>query len=455
MSVRVDPGGHEIATTVTRNACRLCTPLGACLAFRGVSGCVPFLHGSQGCATYIRRYLISHFREPIDIASSNFHEEAAVFGGAENLGRGLDNVLRQYEPSAVGLATTCLAETIGEDTARIVADWAASRDNQAPVVHVSTPSYRGTHVDGFHAAVAALVDQLAAGGPRGEHINLLPGMLSPADQRHLMEIVVAFDLHATVLPDYSETLDGETWLEYEKLPAGGTKVADIERMGRAVATIECGRCVDGARTAGSLLAARHGVVRYQTGMPIGVGETDRFVATLKALAGRPAPAWLRAERGRLVDSLIDAHKYVFEKRAVVFGDEDLVIGLTAFLCETGITPVLVATGGRSRRFERCLREAAPDLSPSCVVRDGCDFGTLAELSAPLAPDVLLASSKGYRLTRTLGLPLVRVGFPIHDRIGGGRVLHVGYRGAQQLFDRVVNALLEHRQDHSDIGYSYL
>ena len=62
--------------TATRNACKMCTPLGACLAFSGIEGCVPFLHGSQGCATYIRRYLISHFREPMDIASSNFGEHA-------------------------------------------------------------------------------------------------------------------------------------------------------------------------------------------------------------------------------------------------------------------------------------------------------------------------------------------------------------------------------------------
>ena len=70
--------------TATRNPCKLCAPLGACLVFRGVEGCIPFLHGSQGCATYIRRYLISHFREPMDIASSNFHEESAIFGGSSN-----------------------------------------------------------------------------------------------------------------------------------------------------------------------------------------------------------------------------------------------------------------------------------------------------------------------------------------------------------------------------------
>ncbi|HPJ15229.1 MAG TPA: nitrogenase component 1, partial [Spirochaetota bacterium] len=75
-----------------RNTCRLCAPLGASTVFRGIENCIPLLHGSQGCSTYIRRYMISHFREPVDIASSNFSESAAVFGGRENLHTALDNV---------------------------------------------------------------------------------------------------------------------------------------------------------------------------------------------------------------------------------------------------------------------------------------------------------------------------------------------------------------------------
>ena len=80
----------------TTNACKLCAPLGACLAFRGIEGAVPFLHGSQGCATYMRRYLISHFREPMDIASSSLGEKHAVFGGGPNLKQGITNVMHKY-----------------------------------------------------------------------------------------------------------------------------------------------------------------------------------------------------------------------------------------------------------------------------------------------------------------------------------------------------------------------
>ncbi|MGO9366049.1 MAG: nitrogenase component 1, partial [Terriglobales bacterium] len=149
----------------TRNACKMCAPLGASLVFRGIEGAVPFLHGSQGCATYMRRYIISHFREPMDIAASGFSESSAIFGGGDNLRRGLQNVTAQYKPNMIGVATTCLCETIGEDVASMIREYVlhVSQDAEtggfAPqLVHVSTPSYSGTHVDGFHAAVRSVVE---------------------------------------------------------------------------------------------------------------------------------------------------------------------------------------------------------------------------------------------------------------------------------------------------------
>ena len=105
------------------NACKACMSLGACIAFKGIEGCVPFLHGSQGCATYMRRYLISHYREPVDIASSSLGENEAVFGGGPNLKQGLVNMINKYQAKAVGIATTCLTETIGDNVPAIVKEF--------------------------------------------------------------------------------------------------------------------------------------------------------------------------------------------------------------------------------------------------------------------------------------------------------------------------------------------
>lgn len=444
----------------TTNACKLCTPLGATLAFKGVEGCVPFLHGSQGCATYMRRYVISHYREPVDIASSALGEKNAVYGGGPNLKKGLLNVMRKYEPQVIGVATTCLTETIGDDVPMILKEFRAEfGDLDLPdVVQVSTPSYSGTHMDGFHGAVRALVEQLAVEpAPASRTVNVMPGFVSAADLRHLRALVRAFGVEPVLLPDYADTLDGPALEDYQTIPSGGTPVAAIRTMGGALGSIECGRVLAGAKTtAGTALAQRFGVPLARVGLPIGLRETDAFMAALEAATGTPMPRELELERGRLVDAYVDGHKYVFGKRAVVYGEEDLVIGLTALLAEMGVRPVLCATGARGEGFGRAIAEVCEGLMPELPqVRTGADFWEIEGDARALAPDLLVGHSKGYRASGRLDAPLVRVGFPIHDRFGGQRLRHLGYGGTQELFDRIVNTVIERKQSTSDIGYGYI
>ncbi|MCU0589769.1 MAG: nitrogenase [Syntrophobacteraceae bacterium] len=446
----------------TTNACKLCKPMGACLAFRGIEGAVPFLHGSQGCATYMRRYIISHFREPMDIASSALGEKHAVYGGEANLKQGLVNVMKKYGPGLVGIATTCLTETIGDDVPMILKafrrEWAAREGNpELPVlVNVSTPSYAGTHMEGFHAAVRALADQLARGDEKHDGINLMPGMVSPEDLRYLKEVTADFGLRAILLPDYSETLDGPALEDYEKIPRGGTPVTDVVSMGGSRATIEFGRALGEGHSAGSLLEARFGVPVHRVGMPIGLRETDRFFEVLEEASGICMPRKHALERGRLLDAFVDGHKVVFGRRAVVYGEEDLVVGLTSFLCEIGVKPVLCASGGTGNGFREAIEAVTRDilLDPP-EIREGVDFYEIAEEAREMAPELLVGHSKGYHLARRWNVPLIRVGFPIHDRFGGHRTLHLGYRGAMALLDRLVNELLERKQEDSPVGYTYL
>lgn len=216
-------GIKEKAFVATRNACKLCTPLGASVVFKGVEGCVPLIHGSQGCSTYIRRYLISHYKEPVDIASTNFTEESAIFGGQTNLFTALDNINKQYNPKIIGIATTCLSETIGDDMQVFLQKYQSARntENIPELVYVNTPSFKGTHANGFHDAVCALVRRFADFTKSSKKINIFPGFLSTADLRHIKEILEAFDLKSTLLPNYSDTLDDEYNGNYERIPEGG------------------------------------------------------------------------------------------------------------------------------------------------------------------------------------------------------------------------------------------
>jgi len=158
---------HETPHTSTTNACKLCKPLGACLAFRGIEGAVPFLHGSQGCASSMRRYVISHFREPMGIASSSLGEKHAIHGGGPNLKQGLKNVMDKYGAGLIGVASTCLTETIGDDMPGLVQEFRRElHEAESPeIVTVSTPSYRGAHSKGYHLAKRRQVPLVRVGFP--------------------------------------------------------------------------------------------------------------------------------------------------------------------------------------------------------------------------------------------------------------------------------------------------
>ncbi|MDR3704477.1 MAG: nitrogenase component 1 [Paludibacteraceae bacterium] len=459
--------------TATRNACKLCAPLGASVVFKGIEGCVPMIHGSQGCATYIRRYMISHYKEPVDIASSNFSEETTVYGGAKNFIDGIDNVIRQYHPKVMGIASTCLAETIGEDVPALIREYQKAHEGEdlPYFAFASTPSYQGSHMDGFHETVLSVVKVLAETGKVGNHVNLFSGFISPADIRYLKDIFADFGLEGVIVPDYSDSLDNPYWKDYKLLPEGGTPLTDIKRSGSAMASIEFGSVFNRGslygkvknpkklHTAGTWLEETMSVPNTRITLPIGIGATDRFFELLSTYSGNPVPEKHAREKGRLIDAYVDGHKYVFGKRAIVFGEEDFVLGLVSFLLEIGIMPVLVASGGESgllkEEVTRIIEESGTTLDVNPIIVNGMDFETINDMVEELKPDIMIGSSKGYYISRRLDIPLIRVGFPIHDRFGAQRLLHIGYKGTQELFDRIANALIEYKQEKSKVGYKYI
>ena len=453
------PTSGELPASATRNACKLCSPLGASMVFKGIRGCLPFLHGSQGCATYIRRYMISHFREPVDIASSSFSEDDAIFGGARNFEVGVENVIAQYEPELIGVATTCLSETSGENMLGMIKTYQDTHNaGGPPMVHVSTPAYTGTHSDGYYGAIDEVVKTFAkpTTAKLPGMVNVLPAMMSCADLRHLRELCEMYSLHATILPDYNATLEGGSWEQYHRISPGGTSLEEIEEMGASVATIEIGHTRANQKdTAGAYLEKTSGVKRHALGWPLGIRHSDQFFTSLAQISGNRMPVALQDERARLIDAYADAHKYVSGKTAVVIGEPDLVIAQAAFLSEIGIRPIICATGAKVKGWKELLASEIEGGTADVEALCGTDHAKISARARELKPDLILGSSKGYPLARELSIPLVRIGFPIHDRFGGQRILQVGYKGTLAAFDRIVNALLEYKQDHSDTGYSYL
>jgi nitrogenase molybdenum-cofactor synthesis protein NifE len=83
-------------SNVTVNPQKNSPALGATLAFLGIDQMLGLLHGAQGCSTFIRLQLSRHFKEPIALNSTSMSEDTAIFGGWENLKKGIKKVIEKF-----------------------------------------------------------------------------------------------------------------------------------------------------------------------------------------------------------------------------------------------------------------------------------------------------------------------------------------------------------------------
>ncbi|SDD55707.1 nitrogenase component 1 [Sporomusa acidovorans] len=426
------------------NPCHMCMPMGGIMALKGIEQTMVIVHGSQGCSTYMRRHIAEHFNEPVDVGSSSLNEKGTVYGGEANLRKALDNIFKVYQPGLIGVITTCLAETIGEDIDRIVTDYRQERKLTTPIVTASTPGYGGSHNDGYWLTVRRLVETLATNTEHHNKVNVIIPNSSPADIRELKRLFAAMQLAYTICPDISETLDRPYLTTYSKIPAGGTPIEDIRRMAGAPATIELGVTLDSHVSPGQYLQENFGVPLFSLPIPIGIQNTDTFMKALETISGRKRPPAIEAERGRLLDGMIDSHKYNFAGRSAIFGDPELVFAVTQLCLENGIRPVVV-TGDKSGNVARLLPKN--EISAATVVLPDPNFDLVQQYAKKGGVNLAIGHSDGRFLTERDHIPLVRLGFPIHDRIGGQRLLSVGYTGTMNLLDRITNTLLAEKYTH--------
>lgn len=427
------------------NPLKSSTPLGAALAFLGVESAVPLLHGSQGCTSFALVLSVRHFKEAIPLQTTAMDEAATVLGGAENLEEAVMVLKTRMKPAFIGIASTALVETRGEDIAGEIAAIRRKRAQElqgTTVVFASTPDFKGALEDGWAKATTAIIEHVVdpapspRSGPTIPRVNILPGVhQTPADIDELGDIVRAFGLEPMFLPDVSGSLDGHVPDSYIGTSMGGARLADIARMGDAIHTIAIGEHM---RAPSAALSARTGAAATVFATLTGLEASDRLIALLSDLSGRPAPPSLRRARSQLVDAILDAHFHFGGKRIAIGADPDLLFTYASLFTRMG-ADVRVAVAST---------DASPLLDQlSCDVLVG-DLADLEETASAANVDLLVTHAHGRQAAGRLKLPLYRIGFPVFDRLGVQHRCTLGYVGTRQTIYEFANAFLEQMHEHN-------
>lgn len=441
------------------NPCRMCQPMGAVQALLGVEGSMPLIHGSQGCSTYMRFQLCRHFREPINVSSSSMSESTVVYGGEENLLKALETINLQYNPTLIGVTSSCLTETIGDDVDLIIRKFRGSHhedheEELPPIVSISTPSYTGSHVDGYDKTIKALLESLCL-PPESENkkevINIIPGNVAPADMEEIKEILQLMEMDSVILTDTSESLHAPLDGSVEFLPTRGTTLDEIKQASASKITLTLSKHAD---SGGKFLEKRFGIPHVSLPLPVGLENTDRFIRILSSLGNlETIPPIIERDRGRLLDALIDSQSYNHGRKVAVYGDPDLVCGLVSFLSEIGMEPSIVATGTRSRKFRDEISKITSRTKNEPELINGGDLYDLHQQVKKTGVDLLIGNSYGAPIAVDENIPLFRVGFPIFDRFGAQRIHILGYKGSLNLLDNLTNTIIQHYYDEA--GYELI
>ena len=438
---------------LTVNPAKACQPLGAVYVANGFAKTLSFVHGSQGCVAYYRSHFSRHFKEPTSCVSSSMTEDAAVFGGLNNMIDGLANAYNLYKPEMIAVSTTCMAEVIGDDLDAFIKN--AKQKGSVPdafdVPFAHTPAFVGSHITGYDNALLGVLKHFWDGKSKtaeplvrvpNDSINFIGGFdgFVVGNMKEIRRIFDLFGVTVNIICDPSGNWDTPTDGEF-RMYDGGTTKEEVEAALHAKATIVFQEyCCEKT----TKFIAEHGQEVVVLNAPVGVAGTDRFLMEISRLTGKPIPAELEKERGQLIDAMADSQAHLHGKRYALYGDPDQLLGYTEFLLELGAEPahVLATNGNETWAGKvRALFDSSP-YGAGCKVYPTRDLWHMRSLLFTEPVDFLIGNTYGKYLERDTGTPLIRLVFPIFDRHHYHRFPTWGYAGGLRLLVTLLDEFFE-------------
>jgi len=412
------------------NPLKLSQPMGATLAFLGVDGCMPLMHGGQGCASFTKVYLTRHFSEPIALHTTAVTDVTAILdGGDYSIVESIKNIRKKVIPELIGLYTTGLPETKGDDIRGV------SSQIDCPLVYVNTTDYEGGLESGWALACKALIQQLTQ---ETEDIDdnkvvLLPHVsMQPIEVEKVKDFIEAFGFEVFALPDLATSLDGHLGEKQAALSSGGITVEEITGLADAGLVVSIG---DSMQVSAEALMAKNPFIRHLHFSHLnGLVATDSLVEQLLAEAGfcNP-PLVVERWRKRLQDAMLDSHFSMGQTRFLVVGEPDHLIGLCESLYEAGGRVSVAIATVSSPQLDQIKAETV-------LVGDLEDAEHMADKY-----DMIVGNFHCEALAHRERKGLVTRGFPNWEQVGNQLKNDVLYEGGAYFLFECANAAAVHRQ----------
>ncbi len=379
-------GLASLAGAVSQRACVFC---GSRVVLYPVADAVHIVHGPIGCAAYtwdIRGSLSSGPELHRLSFSTDLREKDVIYGGEKKLKAALLELIREHNPNAAFIYSTCIVGIIGDDVEAVCRS--VEKEAGIPVIPVHSEGFKGSKKDGYSAACKALMQLVGTGDTKG---------ISP--------------ISLNILGDFN--LAGEIWMikqYYERMGVdvvatvtGDGRVADIQRShGAALNVVQCsGSMIHLARA----MKEEHGIPFLRVSY-FGVEDMSRALYDVADHFGLQslhdnAAELIREEVAEVMPRLRDLREKLKGKRAAVYtGGAFKAFSLVRSLRMLGM---VTAVAGSQTGNKDDYKELAELCDPGTVLLDDTNPLELAKYIQEKDVDLFIGGVKERPTAYKLGV----------------------------------------------------
>lgn len=393
------------------------------------------MHGAQGCASFSKVFFTRHFSDPIAIQTTAVNDITAVIdGGDYSISEAIKNITQKVTPDLVGLFTTGMTETKGDD----IKGAAHLLKDKQKMVYVHTPDFEGGLESGYTKSIEAIIDQLITPTSQIDFKKavLIPNVnLTPIEVEKIKEQIALFGFETFALPDISQSLDGHLGEKQGALSSGGISIEEIENLGDSCLVISVGNSV---KKAGELLKEKNEQMKhFHFDCLSGLEKSDLFYKKLMEFKNisKPHPSIIRW-RKRLQDALLDTHFALGNVQTIIALEPDQIKSITTCIREAGAVINTIVTPTKSEVLDdiECENLLLGDFEDVELNLHNCEL--------------IISNFHAHRLSVKHHKALLTRGFPNYELVGNNLKNDVLYEGSCYLLFELANIVNEHKFSHA-------